>query len=93
MKLKNGTEEDKALVAATMLTARLLLDSNPMAFHDAVMIARDPKYRPFGNLGKTLAGARILQDDGAMHASIRNVLLSAVTGDGLAMVLGSPGAP
>lgn len=91
--LKNGAEEVKSLVVVTMLSLESLIEEQPFAFYDLVMVCRDRDYRPFGSNGDHLKSLALLQDGGHVHDSIRNIVLSAVTGDGLDMQLGSPVAP
>ena len=89
-RLHNGSEELATGVSAVMLTLRSLYNTNPMAFYDAAMIARDPAYQPFGSNGAKLQALAILDGAGRMHASIRNVIASAVVGNGLDMSLRDP---
>jgi len=88
--LKNGTEEVKSLVVVTMLSLRNLMTDNVTAFYDLVMVCRDSDYHPFEDNGDYLKARSLLQDSGRVHESIRNIVLSAVTGDDLDMELGSP---
>lgn len=99
IKLKNGSSEPKPLVVVTMMSLDGLLKNHAAAFYDLVMICRTAnrphqlnRYQPFGNNGQVLQDLSLMDADGNIHSSIRNVVLSAVTGDGLNMTLGSPKA-
>jgi hypothetical protein len=89
--LKNGSKEADVLVAATMVTLRDLINKKPIIFYELVMKCRkgdDHKF--FGNSEKDLKALSLVENNGSIHNSIRNVVLSAVTGEDLGMVLGDP---
>lgn len=95
IKLKNGTEEAKPLVAVTMLVLRDMFDTAPIEAYELVCLARDPKHVPFGDCGGSLVRRMLVEQrvpGGALKVptSIRNIVLSAVSGEGLDMVLGNP---
>ena len=90
LKLKNGSEEPDVLVTSTMMSLRGLLGNNPIAFYELTMKCRDDSHEFFGNTEKDLQGLRLVQTDGKIHKSIRNIVQSAVTGDGLDLSLESP---
>lgn len=99
IRLKNGSTEVEPLVIAAMVSLDNLLKNHVTAFYDLVMICRTAgrphplnRYQPFGNNGQVLQDLALMEADGKVHDSIRNVVLSAVTGDGLNMALGSPKA-
>jgi hypothetical protein len=74
-----------------MLSLQTLMDTKPLVFYDLVMVCRDSAYRPFGNARQELNALGLwMSHETAPHDSIRNVVLSAVSGDGLDMTLGSP---
>jgi len=93
-KLKNGTEEAAPLVTVTMVSIQHLWDSGlpgVLALSDLVQICRrDPKYQKFGSNEDTLKKLALLQSRGDVHDSIRNIVLSAFSGEGLELTLGSP---
>lgn len=89
-KLKNGAEEMRVLVGATMLSLKSLLADDPMAFYDLVELCKDPDYTVFGDNIDVLKAVALVGNDGKIHGSIKNIIVSAVTGEGLDMVLGSP---
>ena len=90
LKLRNGAEEAKSLVATTYMILTDLMESDPILFYELVMKARNREYRCFGNTGETLQGRNLLERDGRMHDSMRNIIVSAVEGESLDMVLRSP---
>ena len=89
IKLKNGTEEVEPLVRVTMMSLRSLMSVNPVAFYELVELCKDRTHVLFGNTGKVLEERSLVQN-GVVHDSVRNIVLSAVTGEGLEMRLTSP---
>lgn len=94
VKLKNGSEEAGPLVATLMMALERLLAEKPIALYELVMVARDRDHEPFGRCGDDLADMHLLErrTNGTfgIHSSTRNVVLSAITGEGLDLALGSP---
>lgn len=90
--LKNGATELEPLVVATMSSLWSLMRTQPMAVYELVMLCANPNHKVFGNNGETLIDANLMQSDGKVHNSIKNVVSSAITGEGLDMVLNSPRA-
>lgn len=90
IRLKNGTEEVESLVVVTMLSLEHLMDERPLALYDLVMMCRDSSYEPFGDNGDHLKDLRLIDQDGSVHSSVRNIILSATDGNGMDMVLQSP---
>lgn len=92
IKLKNGSEEAHVLVVTTMMSVKTLLTTHPMAVCDLVAKCKDKDYPYFGNNQKTLQDLCLCQEDGSIHGSIRNIVLSGSTGDGLDLCLCNPSA-
>ena len=88
--LRNGAEEAKPLVVVMMLCLERLMDERPLALYDLVMRCRDRNYQFFGDNEDYLKNLKLVEQDGSIHDSTRNVILSAADGDGLDMVLRSP---
>lgn len=88
--LKNGTEEAKGLVQVTRISLEKLFEQQPVAFCELVACCKERGHKPQGNTGETLQSLALLQPDNSPHGSIRNIVLSAVEGDGLEMKLVSP---
>ncbi len=103
VKLKNGTEEARPLVGVTMMSIRGLMGDlehgGPIALYELVEICKDRDHKPFGNTGDKLAALSlatpIANSDGRfqVHNSIKNIVLSAVEGEGMEMSVGDPVAP
>lgn len=91
--LKNGAEEALPLVTVTMLSIRSLMQKDPIAFYELVMKCRDRQHQFYGNTGEVLQSLSLLDNRGCVQGSIRNIVLSAVEGDGLEMSIRSPVAP
>jgi len=90
VRLKNGTEEDKPSVVMTMMSLEHVMDERPLALYDLAMMCRDRNYEPFGSNGSYLKDLNLVDQDGSIHNSIRNIVLSAISGDGLDIVLRNP---
>lgn len=90
IRLRNGAEEVKPLVVITIRTLEHVMDERPLAFYDLVMKCRDQNYQFFEDNEDYLKEQRLVDANGSIHDSIRNVVLSAAKGDGMDMVLRSP---
>ena len=88
--LKNGQEEIEELVVVTHALLSELSEKHPLVFFDLVERCRGVDRVLMPQSEELLKDWRLLEQDGKVHASIRNVVVSAVTGDGLGMVLESP---
>lgn len=86
VKLKNGAEEVEPLVKVTMMVLRDLWTKDVITAYELVMCCRDRDHQPFGNTEQKLRDRSLYP----IHDSIRNIVLSSVTGDLLEMQLGSP---
>lgn len=91
--LKNGAEEALPLVDVAMLSLRTLMAEKPIVLYELVQLCRDRKHQLFGKSGDDLHALKLIEKHGdgvGVHDSIRNIVLSAVEGDGLEMALGNP---
>jgi hypothetical protein len=88
--LKNGSQEPAPVVTTTMMLLRSLCTSDPICFYELTMKCRDNNHQLFGNCASKLQGLSLLQSDGTVYHAVKNVVLSAVTGEDLDMALGSP---
>ena len=88
--LKNGAEEVESLVRGIMWVLRTLIDKQPGLFYELVMKCRDRQHRFWGDTEERLQRLKLVEANGDVHDSIRNIVLSAVTGDEWEMELGSP---
>lgn len=73
-----------------MMSLQRLFQTDPISAYELTMKARDPNHEFFGGTGQKLMSLALVDANGGMHDSIRNIVLSAVEGDGLEMKLGSP---
>jgi hypothetical protein len=87
--LKNGAEEAEPLVNVTMMSLRKLMEEQPIAFYEFVELCKDSKHQLFGNASEVLNRLGLIHG-GAVHDSIRNIVLSATKGDGFEMELINP---
>ena len=90
VRLKNKTEEVEGLVAITMMTLGRLIEESPIVFYELVMKCRDRGHVFWGDAAKVLRDYNLIEYDGDVHQSLRNIVTSAVVGDGLDMRLVSP---
>ncbi len=105
--LKNGSEEHSGLVSVTMITLKDLIAKRPIDFYEFVQLCRDPEHKLFGNASEVLRDYALIQikpighikppfpngDNYQVHDSVRNIVLSAVEGDGAEMKLTNPIKP
>ena len=89
IKLKNGAEE--ALSAVVSITANLegLLKDSPVAFYDLVSRCNNPGYSIFPPSEKILDESGLLVN-GTIHNTIKNIIHSGVTGEGMDIQWSSP---
>ena len=92
-KLRNGSEEATALVTVTMMSLKRLFEEKPIVVYELTMKCRDSSHEFFGESESDLQELALVDSDGRIHGSIKNIILSAVQGEGLDMTLGSPKAP
>ena len=88
--LKNGAEEVKSLVKATMLSLRALTVKNFSIFYDLVTLCRNPTYQPSGHAKEELEALGFVNSDGSVDERIRNIVLSTAEGDNSDMTFSSP---
>jgi hypothetical protein len=73
-----------------MLSLRLCLEQQPIAFYELACVCKDRSHQTFGDTGETLVTRGLLERSGQPHGLVRDVVLSAVSGEGFDMTLGSP---
>ena len=93
--LKNGGDAPGAAVTTTMLTLHELAGTDFIAFYELVAACRDRDHALFGGTASTLqAYAMVESVDGSgrasIHDAVRDIVLSAVTGEDLGLSLQSP---
>lgn len=88
--LKNGTEEVKSIVTATMMTLENLVEIHPIAAYELNEICKNPGHKLFGNAEDILNKFGLMDSNGKIHSSIKNVVLSAFEGKELEIHLTNP---
>lgn len=88
--LRTGAEVPEPLVRTVTLVLERLMDTNPVALYEAVMMARQPGYLPFGNTGDVLRQYDFIDNYPHLHRTVRDILLAAVDGKAGEMHLISP---
>lgn len=93
--LKNGADVPQPLVMTTSLCLSELLSNHPIAFYELTMSARDPQHQLFGNTAEVLQQFKMINgvspEGTAQHFdAVRDVVLSAVVGEGMGMRLENP---
>jgi hypothetical protein len=92
VRLRNGAIEPTELIVVTTIALRALLNDDPIGFYEVVQKARNPQHELFGSYGRKLAAQGLVDERGAMHESIRNVILSSAEGEGFGLSLVHPAA-
>lgn len=89
-RLRTGVEVPAPLVRTVMLTLTRLTVTDPIAFYEAVMMAREPGHEPFGSTAETLKRYGFIDIYPRLHGSVRDIILAAVDGAEFDMHLVSP---
>ncbi len=93
--LRNGAHEPDVAVWSVLVHLRSFLADEPIAFYELVCSARDRSHKLWGQTGDRLVAAGLLEvinpdGTGEMNRTVRAVVESAVTGEGLSMTIGTP---
>jgi len=65
-----------------------------IALYELVAVCKNPSHQVFSNAQKEyLMGRALMQPDGRIHQSIKNIVLSAIEGEGLRLTVVNPIAP
>ena len=93
--LRNGSTEPAPIVQATMMALRGMMNDilGITALYDLHQICLGKNYKPSDRQLEYLKSRALLQTDGRPHDSIRNVVLSAIDGEGLDMKIVNPVVP
>lgn len=91
--LKNGSKVPAAVVNSSLLVFTVLLNRNPLALYELIKKCKDDSHKLWVGTESVLKNLSLLDADGKVHESICDVLLSAVTNDGLDLAIGSPYKP
>lgn len=95
VRLKNGNEEAKVLVVIIMRTLNRLFDEGKGGWIlELVTFCRDSEHMLSDYIGEALKYNDLISGNPTngwyVHGSIRNIVLSAMSGEGLDMTLGNP---
>jgi hypothetical protein len=97
IKLKNGAEEPKVVVAAVTISLNSIWDSGlkgVLAVYDLSQIARGKGEGVSPKTIEFLQGYNLVEQNGRLHETIKNVVLSAVDDEGnLSSPLARPTVP
>ena len=93
LRLRNGSEETEPVVRTTMMSLQALWGRNPVDVIELAAVCKDPQHEPFADSGDVLRRLRLLEPSGQPHPSVRNVVLSAVAGEGVETHLVNPMLP
>jgi hypothetical protein len=93
LKLRTGIEEAEPLVKVTVMSLRELWKSGlpgTLAVYDLVERCKNPSYNIFKKNLETLQDLSLIDSNGNIHDSIKNIVLASVEGEGMKMKLVSP---
>jgi len=90
VELRTGAKVFEATLVAITVSLEDLLRANFTAFYELVEIARNPNHKPFGNAVTVLHERGLLDEDGQMHDTIRDVVLASAEGEGTRLCLVNP---
>jgi hypothetical protein len=88
--LKNGFKEPDKLVKVITLSLQSLMRDLPIVFLDFVEFCQDSQCQIDKKKKEVLKKRGLLEDNGAIHDSIKNIVLSSVKGEGMDMRLTNP---
>ena len=88
VQLKNGSEVPGSALVTIMMNLKSLRENNYLAFYDLVQLCKDSSY-DISFTRQALEASPFLAT-GRIHDDAKNIVLSAVEGDDLEMVIGSP---
>ena len=91
MLLKNGTKERSELVLSVMTILESMFKDHPIVFMEFVELCRNPHHQVFGDVLEQYSELISIGDTKYhVHERVRNIVLSAVSGEGWTMCLGNP---
>ncbi len=92
--LKNGTREHAPLVVVVTEHLNSLINIGMgIVVYELVEMCRDANHKPFGSTGDELKARYLVEEiDGLwrVHESTKNIVLLAVSGEGLDLTVGDP---
>lgn len=90
VKLRNGAIEARAAVGVIMQSLMMLAERKPVSLYEMVEKCRTPGHKIWGDCGRDLEALSLVSKSGGIHDTVRNVVLSAAEGEGMALLLQSP---
>lgn len=93
VKLKNGTEMLEGPARGMYAILLRLFEREVIVFVELVARCRDKNHEFFGGTGERLAELKILDHTGQPHGLVKDIILSGVEGEDLAMSFGPPFEP
>ena len=88
--LKNGTVEAEVLITVTMTSLYKVWTEKPIVLYELHQKCLNKDHKLFGMSGETLKDLSLINSDGSIHNSIKNIVLSAMTGECLNLALTNP---
>jgi hypothetical protein len=88
--LKNGAEETETSVITTLINLKMLREKNAIVFYELTTKARNNKHNLFENSRKILKELHLMNENGIIYNSVKNIILSAVTGESIFMEIQNP---
>ena len=80
--LKNGSQEMLQAVNGIMSTLDCLRERNPMHIYELAMVCKDSTHQCWNGIDEDLKKRSLMMPDGRVHATIKNIINSAVIIDG-----------
>lgn len=95
VRLKNGTEQARPLVAATMLRLEGMMNRGEgILVYELVQLSKNRDHVLWGDSGDKLVKlglvSKVSDEEWKVHESIRNIVCSAVKGEGPEMCVVNP---
>ena len=90
VRLKNGSTAEDVLVTMVMATLGQLMKESPILIQQLAKKCREPKHVFLLGIGKQLKEWSLLLGEDDVHDTVRDIVLSAVEGDGIFLRLKSP---
>ena len=90
VELNNKTKYPHFFVGITMWSLNNLLKHHPTVFYELVQKCQNSQHEMLDNTEEIAKKRGLIKQDGKIHEAIKNVILSAVTVNGLEIILGSP---
>jgi hypothetical protein len=90
VQLRNGVKMPRIAVNVTMMRLKPLIESDYEAFRALVEKSRNPDYQIQAAELEKLSDMALIDADGTVQSTVRDVVLSAAVGEGSAIDLQSP---